>query len=162
VAVRAISLWQPWASAVVLGSKTIETRHWSTPYRGPLVIHAAKRKVISELREYDFDNAMLGALSSEDADFRVYGCSLADRLPFGAIVGTVDVVNCLPVEKISSFVLFDPSGDDPFQWCERDLGNFGAGRFGWILRNPRRFKTPIPYRGRQSFFDVPDSILEGQ
>ena len=33
---KAISLWQPWASAVALGSKRVETRSWSTSYRGPL------------------------------------------------------------------------------------------------------------------------------
>lgn len=26
---KAISLWQPWASAMALGLKSIETRHWS-------------------------------------------------------------------------------------------------------------------------------------
>lgn len=40
---RALSLWQPWASLIALGVKTIETRGWSTKYRGPLLIHAAKR-----------------------------------------------------------------------------------------------------------------------
>lgn len=39
--VRALSLWQPWAGFVAVGTKTIETRHWSTKYRGPLLIHAA-------------------------------------------------------------------------------------------------------------------------
>src|SRR3546814_21127441 len=42
-AVKAISLWQPWASAIALGHKSIETRHWPTKYRGELAIHAAKR-----------------------------------------------------------------------------------------------------------------------
>jgi hypothetical protein len=41
---RVLSLWQPWASLVALGVKTIETRSWSTKYRGPLAIHAAARK----------------------------------------------------------------------------------------------------------------------
>lgn len=41
---KAISLWQPWASLVALGVKTIETRSWSTKYRGPLTIHAAARR----------------------------------------------------------------------------------------------------------------------
>lgn len=40
---KALSLHQPWASLVALGVKTIETRSWSTSYRGPLAIHAAKR-----------------------------------------------------------------------------------------------------------------------
>lgn len=42
--VTALSLWQPWASLVALGAKTIETRSWSTKYRGPLLIHAARRE----------------------------------------------------------------------------------------------------------------------
>ena len=40
----ALSLWQPWASAIALGLKKIETRSWYTPYRGPLLIHAAKTR----------------------------------------------------------------------------------------------------------------------
>lgn len=28
---RALSLWQPWASAIAAGAKKIETRGWSTP-----------------------------------------------------------------------------------------------------------------------------------
>lgn len=33
---KAIRLWQPWASLIALGHKTIETRSWPTKYRGPL------------------------------------------------------------------------------------------------------------------------------
>ena len=40
---RALSLWQPWASLIYDGRKTIETRSWEMLYRGPLAIHAAKR-----------------------------------------------------------------------------------------------------------------------
>lgn len=40
----ALTLWQPWASLVAAGVKTVETRHWSTKYRGPLIIHAAARR----------------------------------------------------------------------------------------------------------------------
>lgn len=38
---KALTLHQPWASLVACGVKTIETRSWSTSYRGPLAIHAA-------------------------------------------------------------------------------------------------------------------------
>jgi hypothetical protein len=37
-----LTLTQPWASLVVLGSKKLETRGWRTNYHGPLLIHAAK------------------------------------------------------------------------------------------------------------------------
>lgn len=41
--VPAISLWQPWASLMASGHKSIETRSWSTHLRGLVAIHAAKR-----------------------------------------------------------------------------------------------------------------------
>lgn len=34
----ALSVKQPWASMIASGEKTIETRTWWTPYRGPLAI----------------------------------------------------------------------------------------------------------------------------
>ena len=39
---KALSLWQPWASEIARGRKTIETRMWSTRYRGPLLVCASK------------------------------------------------------------------------------------------------------------------------
>jgi hypothetical protein len=41
---KALSLHQPWASLIGLGVKTIETRSWSTKYRGPLAVHASLRR----------------------------------------------------------------------------------------------------------------------
>lgn len=41
---KAITLWQPWASLIAVGAKTIETRGRQTHYRGPLAIHAATRR----------------------------------------------------------------------------------------------------------------------
>ncbi len=40
--IPALSIKQPWASLIAQGSKTIETRVWSTLYRGPLVICSSK------------------------------------------------------------------------------------------------------------------------
>ncbi len=39
---KAIGLEQPFASLVGIGAKTIETRPWSTDYRGPLAVHSAE------------------------------------------------------------------------------------------------------------------------
>jgi hypothetical protein len=33
---KMLTLHQPWASLIAVGAKTIETRPWSTDYRGPL------------------------------------------------------------------------------------------------------------------------------
>lgn len=40
---KALTIRQPWASLIAHGVKTIETRSWSTEYRGPLAIHAGHR-----------------------------------------------------------------------------------------------------------------------
>ena len=40
--IKAVSLWQPWASLVACGVKHHETRHWTTNYRGALAICAAR------------------------------------------------------------------------------------------------------------------------
>lgn len=39
---KALSLYQPWATPVVAGFKRLETRSWRTDYTGRLLIHAAK------------------------------------------------------------------------------------------------------------------------
>jgi hypothetical protein len=40
-AVKALSIRQPWVWAIVHAGKDIENRTWWTPYRGPVLIHAA-------------------------------------------------------------------------------------------------------------------------
>ena len=52
---RALSLWQPWASLIYDGRKTIETRHWEMLYRGPLAIHAAKRVEKDACEDFGYD-----------------------------------------------------------------------------------------------------------
>src|SRR3546814_14671667 len=78
-ALKAISLWQPWASAIALGHKSIETRHWPTKYRGELAIHAAKRFGPDE-REFASIERALGRMPA--------------RLPLGALVSVLDLLAC--------------------------------------------------------------------
>lgn len=40
-AVKALSIRQPWADAIVHGTKRVENRTWATRYRGPVLIHAS-------------------------------------------------------------------------------------------------------------------------
>jgi len=43
---KALSIKQPWANMIASGEKTIETRTWSTEYRGPLLIVSSKNPPI--------------------------------------------------------------------------------------------------------------------
>jgi hypothetical protein len=133
---RCISLWQPWATLVVIGAKEFETRGWPTSYRGPLAIHAAKKwgpEFEAILRTEPFRTVLHG-----------------HDLPKGAIVGTVELVGCFPTEAVLM-----PDGQ------ERAFGNYGPGRYAWKLANPVDFLVPIAYRGQQGFFDVPLPEVDG-
>ena len=52
---RALSLWQPWASLMYDERKKIETRGWEMLYRGPLAIHAAKTVDKEYCEEFGYD-----------------------------------------------------------------------------------------------------------
>lgn len=176
---RAISLWQPWASLVSIGSKRIETRHWSTDYRGPLLIHASKRLVKGEMRALFHPNSVLwGALFPlvreytfclDESDLRKNSSisRIEKILPLGALVARCDLIDCVPVSSLTRADLDVPRSPyqnerlELYSWTERHLGNYEPGRYGWLLENVRRLKEPIPYKGRQNFFNVPDGLLSG-
>jgi hypothetical protein len=125
---KALSLLQPWATLVVKGKKTIETRSWQTAYRGPLLIHASKSKA--------------GALLAADPPFSGFIPGF-DRLPFGALIGRVVLVDVVPLEKQHMPVhLFEVLTLE-----ERAFGDYTSGRFAWMLEDPVQFDHPIPLRG---------------
>lgn len=126
---KAISLWQPYASAIPLGFKRVETRHWTTNYRGELAIHAAKK-----------DDKILRAVTRQGG--------LPDDLPYGQVVAIVNLVGVVPIELLKGAVM-------PM---EEYFGDYNPGRFGWILHNIRPVK-PFPFKGGQGFFNIPDELF---
>ena len=135
---KAISLWQPWASAIADGKKKIETRSWYTKYRGPLLIHATK-KIISTP-----ERIVIKSLCNQ------YGYNpYFYAMPYGEIICRVVLVHC---KLITIYNI--PDG------LEMNLGDYTQGRFMWIIDHLKKFKTPIPFRGSQGFFEVPDELME--
>jgi hypothetical protein len=132
--VRCISLWQPWASLIALGAKRIETRSWSTSYRGPLLIHAAKTtKCMDYCDEEPFGSSLFT------------GPNAIEDLPLGALVGVCELVDCRSTNGSWIESLSDK---------ERAFGDFSASRYGWMLHNIRSFPQPLPLRGQQGMWDV--------
>lgn len=136
---KAISLWQPWASAIALGHKRIETRGWSTRYRGPLAIHAAKKWTAEEREMSEMFETSYGLEGLSDP-------------PRGCIVAIAELTSVRPTEHLT----------DTISEIEEMLGNYGPGRFGFMLENVRRLSDPLLYRGMQGFFEVPDEMLAGR
>jgi activating signal cointegrator 1 len=138
---KAISLWQPWASLWCSKRKVHETRHWRCSHRGWLLVHAAKRF------ETDFDlNDRLRLILDDE-----FGAHWAEDLPTGALIGMVNVVDCPPT--------LTPLGDAAASDDDRECGDFGPGRFAWKRDAFRLFEQPIPFRGRQGVFNVPDDVI---
>jgi len=146
---QAISLTQPWAQLVVLGAKRVETRSWPTRYRGEIAIHASKGfpKPAKEIVQHEW----------------IYGFALdphgffVDNLPLGAIIGTVEITDCLPTEKADEIGLYSHHAE----WA---FGDYGAGRYMWLLTNPCMFDTPMPCKGALKIWTVPSTyhIVDGQ
>ena len=126
---KALSLTQPWAMLVVTGAKRFETRIWTTKYRGPLLIHAAKTYPVFAMQ----------FAWAERAQGRI-----RHKLPLGAIIGRVVLKNICPTEDIAPY-LTD---------LERLYGDYTSGRWAWELADAEIFETPIPYKGALGLFEV--------
>ena len=144
---KTISLWQPWASAIAAGVKMVETRSWGTSYRGPLAIHAAKRWTAAEERFWIEHVYALDGSDTESA-FANIGIVTSNQLPLGMIVATCELYDCVSTNLDPENGLPHECAPDEYEW-----GDFSLNRFAWFLRNVKPLKTPVPYTGRQGFFD---------
>lgn len=126
---KALSIWQPWASAIAAGLKKIETRHWPTKYRGPLAIAATKTT------PKDFDLFFDGLDNYEAAAFAQIGIATRADLPRSAIVCTCELLDCVEM----THGLFDATPE-----LEKEWGDWQIGRYAWRLENVVRLPAPVP------------------
>jgi hypothetical protein len=88
-AVKALTIRQPWAYAIMRLGKDVENRSWPTDHRGPLLIHASARAEAGA-RELLSEYIHRGELPSDEF--------LRD-LPTGCIFGVVRVKGCIQNSK---------------------------------------------------------------
>jgi hypothetical protein len=131
---RAISLWQPWATAMASGLKRNETRGFQTKHRGEIAIHAAKH----------WDRGQRDFLAIK----RACGEIPWDNLPFGAIVAVVDI----------SDVWATVSNADLVGETERSWGDYGPNRYAWSTNNLRPLREPVPCSGQQGMWTLDGAI----
>ena len=90
---KALSVKQPWAAAILFFGKDVENRTWKTDYRGPLLIHASKT----------FDHRGFERIRGR-GDTRLPYFNYRENM--GGIVGLVELVDC-------------DCGYHPSDWAER-------------------------------------------
>lgn len=127
---RAITIQQPWASAIIQRGNDVENRTWVTNYRGPLLIHAGKtRKRLADYR-----------------DGWPKGVPLLDesQMAFGAVIGIATLVDCVTRSRSVWF-----SG--PYGFCLSEIRRItpipAAGKLGLWVPDPEllaRVEAVVP------------------
>lgn len=124
VPIKALSVRQPWAWAIMHAGKDIENRSWQAvnhglSFRGQIVLHSAKG-----MTQYEYKSA------AEFMQSIGITCPTAFDLCRGAAIGTVEVVDVV---------------------CEHSSPWFFGPR-GLVLRSPKPM-TPAPVSGALGYFN---------
>lgn len=133
---KALSLVQPWATLVAIGAKRIETRSWSTSYRGPIAIHASKSfpgDVQCLVREMPYRKYL------EQAGF-----GQPWQLPRGQVIATCRLVDVLPTCRGAEPCPAWMPSQDSDEWR---FGEYSDRRFGWILEDVKILAEPVAAKG---------------
>jgi len=151
---KALTLTQPWATLVAIGAKTIETRNWSTDYRGELAIHAAKGFPI-DAQEICLDDPFRDALMAAG-----YGDPDAEdfTLPRGVVVAMTQLADVIRCDCSSYDTIRTQSKAGRLPAHEADFGEYGTGRYGLHLADVVRLEEPVPARGMLGLWEVPADI----
>ncbi len=116
---KALSVRQPWAWLIVQGFKDVENRTWDTNFRGRVQIHAGKVP----------DPGWFPRLEEIIAE---RGIILPENLALGALVGEVEIIDCVTESDSPWFV----------------------GPYGFQLARPQAYDIPIRLRGMLGFFET--------
>jgi hypothetical protein len=165
---KAITVKQPWASLIVEGIKDIENRTWKTNFRGRVLIHAGRS--ILRPQECNFTDVQWDSIRG-DMRYDI----LHSDLPSGAIIGSVEIVDCVINHTSIWAEKFHKTEFCPECGCkeytnENFIGkgyrncttcgqewwtdvNYNKPIYNWVLANPIKFNEPIPCKGALSFWD---------
>lgn len=144
---KVITLWQPWASLIPLRLKHYETRSWGTSYRGPLLIHAAKRQMGSAAIAGWLNVQRVAGIEPKDKDDPFFTYL---NLPFGKVVAIAQLTDCIKMTQ--EFI-------DAQSEIEIACGDWQVGRYAWKLENVQPIE-PIECKGMQGLFDAPVEVKE--
>ncbi len=122
---KCISVSQPFADLIVKAKKTIELRSWNTTFRGEFLVHAPLKVWLSDCKRLGIDSAVLVR---------------------GSIVGKAVLYDVKIYQTKKEW-----QADAKYHFADCD---FSGSKYGFMLKNAKEFKIPIPYKGQLGFFDV--------
>jgi len=121
---KCLSICQPFAELIIQNKKTIELRTWNTKIRGEFLVHAPIK-----IRKDAYEKL-----------------KIKERLTTGAIIGKVELWDVKKYESVKEIQI------DKKKHYSSAISHEKI--FGFILKNAKPFRIPIPWKGQLGFFDV--------
>lgn len=167
---KALTIWQPWASLIACGVKQYETRSWPTKYRGPIAIHTATKNISASVSVDRVGKIVVEMMN-------IHRCPPWEKMPRGQIIATAELVNVwhivynvkMDVEEAREYpIIGERMAEDKHETVSYDyfvpskkeaaLGDWTPGRYAWKLANVKILQSPIPVKGKQGLwnFEMPD------
>lgn len=158
---KALTIWQPWASLIMVGAKPYEFRKKSfqsyvnAPAIGErIVIHAGTRRVkpaeVEDLLERLGGNGDTTGLDQGIARQVLLRCRAAaayQALPLGCSLGTAVIGRSMNASRLFRGPIADSDraaeGEERYNWA-------------WPLGDIKPFDAPVPMRGAQGFWTWPE------
>lgn len=165
---KALTIWQPWASLIIAGAKPFEFRGWYAPrfaIGGRHVIHAGARPVkraevedlIARLAGEDAWTTGLHAKAALPILYRAL--DMASRRP-GSDLFEVERFEPLPLAAgIGTAVIGEPVhgsiAAETFGHRVNDSDRDEHANWGWPMLDIEAWPEPIPMKGAQGFWNWP-------
>jgi len=121
---KCLSVSQPFADLIISGKKTIELRNWNTNFRGEFLIHSPLKIRIEDCTRLKINK----------------------KFVTGAIIGKAELYDVKKYNSLKEITL-----DRKFHFSAK---KFQKKTFGFMLKNPKSFRIPIPLKGQLGFFEV--------
>ena len=121
---KCLSICQPFAELIIQNKKIIELRTWNTKIRGEFLVHAPIK-----IRKEDYKRM-----------------KIKEKLTTGAIIGKVELYD---VKKYESLKEIKSDKKKHFASIVNK-----EKTYGFILKNAKPLRVPIPWKGQLGFFDV--------
>ena len=121
---KCLSICQPFAELIIQNKKTVELRTWNTKIRGEFLVHAPIK-----IRKEDCKRMKIN-----------------EKLTTGAIIGKVELYDVKKYESLKEMK------SDKKKHFASIINK--EKTFGFILKNAKPFRIPIPWKGQLGFFDV--------
>ncbi len=121
---KCLSVSQPFADLIISGKKIIELRNWNTNFRGEFLIHAPIK------------------IRTEDCK----RLKINEKLVTGAIIGKAELYEVKKYNSVKEIKI-----DQKFHLASK---NFHDRTYGFMLKNSKSLRIPIPYKGQLGFFEI--------